>query len=386
MKQKHLSHRRHPNRLNSLKGTTLIAIWTPVFHMLAIFGIHTSMIRCKRGICNKLKYILHYFLKYFWIFTQMAFLLFFCYVFATQKTAKNFSIMVGNMNLLLLRLVTLRRINQIAKYLRFSRVFVNRCHRKYQVLAMRLMCFSILIFGIFNACKIEIYWQFYNQNIFAYYNVATIEKRVESLLRSLFLCYFTNLFCLPIFMLILCCITINLQQKILRNPFKNLRSNKLSVRKLFGFSIGVTKATSIIKSLNDSISPVLFLLISIWIANIFFDINKLFSKDNSTNSFVTSAMIADMVMNSLQLTVLAALANETNAEYEKLLTIFIKNDSEIFRSRSGALLIGPFIRILEELREKITVRPLEMFNLDNKLILTTAGVIVTYSTIMLQIW
>lgn len=363
--------------------------WTPVLQALKVLGLCKSNLKFCRKSRRLLKNIFLHCLKCFWICLSLTFNLIYWYNFCTKPTRKNFTVLIGHMILVCLRFIFLHRLPILFNRLHYIKNVCVTPHQ-YSLLYIRLLCCFIFFIGFCNVAKSLRYWTIY-ADIFIYQSMpSSIKMYFEAIICALYICMVINFTCLPMFTVLLYALTVKSIHKVLSKHTEELTSTVktgITIGKVINCASLILRTTSAVKSINDAMSPILFLLTSYWVMNIFYNVNKMFNANDMPDWFMAFTTVTTIFVHYGQLAYVSNLATITLEEFEKMKMVILKtagNDQNILHNSSALPSFELLIHITEWLKKKISVKPLGIFSLDNTTILSVAGIVITYGTIMLQ--
>lgn len=370
-----------------LEKNRLNRSWTLEIFVLQILGIYPPTI--KRTEKHHISTILFSLLKVYWIIINGSFIVMDLYNFVEYRTKKSFILLIVRINVILLRLITPKRLRNVLKLLRRNNYFNKRTPNRTFTVSLRLIGFFVVLAYVINSVKLIYKWRSYA----SLFHVEAVSLNVRMYLEpALYLAYIgamtQNIF-LPYFTMRLCCFLVMLQHEKLeqeRCKIKRKLDSGLSTEAIIRSGSIIQKVTTVVKDSNDILSPVLFYLTYFWFINNFYNVNKYF--DFTVNSDFLSSFLATITIvgHYGQYSYLAYLVNETENKYKKIVMVLTKSgeDKIMFSFQNNCIKFHLLMRTISHLSNKMSIYPLGIFKLSTKVILCTGSILVTYNTILIQ--
>ncbi|GFQ77870.1 uncharacterized protein TNCT_450511 [Trichonephila clavata] len=154
------------------------------------------------------------------------------------------------------------------------------------------------------------------------------------------------------------------------------------------FWIDLSKTVSFVKTVNTSLSPLIFALTAFWTAGIFYNVSKLLYRQAFSDifSFISSGYNAiNYTVHFLVFVMMSAEIPNTVSEMKRVvLQGSVSQDYLFFEERKSAS-INLLVIKLEHFKEEVTVTGLGLFKLEKSVILVCLGAAVSYELLIVQL-
>ncbi|GBM96708.1 hypothetical protein AVEN_1238-1 [Araneus ventricosus] len=381
-------------------------IWTPLLYALLIIGVSTPGKPKHRRSPALIKNAMKYILNIIWNLILFTSLVLNGYESAITLHKRHIMLLFNTLLLILMRFAVQVKLRVVVKnfetldgYLLTG--YINSRWKKGLKMWVWAWSFLVFVYGI--ACMVKM-WIITDisgakTESLAWNDISMHMKEWPLLVKTV-----NVLFCILLssraavanyastVTALLFCFTFKMEQRIVQST--KFRIDKVLKRDLSNETFAdiaqeINKATSLLQSVNESLSVVIFILICYWLSSIFFCLTNILSDDNlyqsetQTQLYISCVVIIFYAMFAY----LAHLASKVKQEYRDLkscILVAMESDSKLFEDEFFAANYELLGRIHDRLGTKSSIMPLELFTLDAKLIHTVLGAIITYGVIISQ--
>ena len=172
-----------------------------------------------------------------------------------------------------------------------------------------------------------------------------------------------------------------------RRKIRLLFINKPSLDVIMNLTNELLKIKEITREVNQLLSPLIFILVGFWTANICYTISKIiFRPAYFIDNFGMCMSFLNVLCRTCEFIALVVLASKIEDEIiesKNILFRFPASNTDVMFSNGSHIQL--FVSMLDNAREEISVTALGMFKLDRGLILVIFGIIITYEVIIIEI-